>query len=153
MKIEFIFLTAGCQVLKIGLFDERWLKSFQINDRMKLEIDEKTNLLLNGSEIECVLLKHGPPAAMQIEFERYQEIYGAFAQQFENPVSGTPPTGAKWTLSQGGTPSTRLAAASPRVLVRAPLFSLFERVIAINIIRLLSKKSIKGKHCNFLRKI
>ena len=129
MKIEFVFLTAGCQVLKIGLFDERWLKSFQINDRMKLEIDEKTNLLIDGSEIECVLLNHGPPAAIQVEFERYREIYGAFAQQFKNSVSGTPPTGAKWALSQGVTPSTRLATASPRVLVTAPLFSLCERVI------------------------
>ena len=153
MKIEFVFLTAGCQVLKIGLFDGRWLKSFQINDRLKLEIDVKTNLLIDGVEIECVLLKHGPPAAMQVEFERYQEIYGAFAQQFENPVSGTPPTGAKWTLSQGGTPTPRLATASPRVLVRAPLFSLCERVIAINIKHFLSKKSIKDKHCNFLREI
>ena len=54
MKIEFVFLTAGCQLLKIGLFDGRWLKSFQINDRMKLEIDEKTNLLIDGSEIEYV---------------------------------------------------------------------------------------------------
>ena len=63
MKIEFVFLTAGCQVLKIGLFDGRWLKSFQINDRMKLENDEKNNLLIDGSEIERVLLKHGPPAA------------------------------------------------------------------------------------------
>ena len=119
---------------------------------MKLENDEKTNLLIDGSEIECVLLKQEPPAAMQVEFERYQEIYGAFAQQFENPVSGTPPTGAKWTLSKGGTTSTRLATASLRVLVRAPLFSLSERVIAINIIHLLSKKS-KDKHCNFLQEI
>ena len=79
-----------------------------------------------------VLLNHGPPAAMQVEFERYREIYGAFAQQFENPVSATPPTGAKWTLSQGVTTSTRLATASPRVLVRAPLFSLCERVITKN---------------------
>ena len=66
MKIEFVFLTAGCQVLKVGLFDGSWRKSCQINDRMKLEVDEKTNLLIDGSEIECVLLKHGPPAAMQV---------------------------------------------------------------------------------------
>ena len=54
---------------------------------MKLENEGKTNLMIDGSEVECVLLKHGPPAAMQVEFERNREIYEAFAQQFENSVS------------------------------------------------------------------
>ena len=120
---------------------------------MKLEDEEKTNLMIDGSEVECLLLKHGPPAAMQVEFEQNGEIYGAFAQQFENPVSGTPPTGAKWAHSRGGTPRTILPTASPRVVVRAPLFSLCERVFAIYLIYLLSKKSIKDKHCNYLREI
>ena len=80
--------------------------------------------MIDGSEVECVSLTHGPPAAMQVEFERNREIYGAFAQQFENPVSGTPPTGAKWAHSRGGTPTTILTTACPRVVVRAPRFSL-----------------------------
>ena len=63
-------------MLKIGLFDGRWLKSFQINDRLKLEIDGKTNLLIDGVEIECVLLKHGPPAAMQVEFDDTKKFMG-----------------------------------------------------------------------------
>ena len=124
LKIEFVFLTESCQVLKIGLFDGRWPKTFNINDRMKLENDEKTNLMIDGSEVECYLLKHGPPAAMQFEFEQNRVIYGAFAQQFENPVSGTPPTAAKRAHSRGGTPTTILPTASPRIVVRAPRFSL-----------------------------
>ena len=99
LKIEFVFLTESCQVLKIGLFDGHWPKTFNINDRMKLENEENTHLKIDGSEVECVLLKHGPPAAMQYEFEGNREIYGALTQQFDNPVSGTPPSGAKWDHS------------------------------------------------------
>ena len=54
LKIEFVFLTEGCQLLKFGLFDGHWPKTFNKIDQMKLENEEKTNLMVDGSEVECV---------------------------------------------------------------------------------------------------
>ena len=56
LKIEFVFPTEDCQVLKLSLFDPRWPKTLQINERMKLNDDDKTSLMIDGSEVDCVLL-------------------------------------------------------------------------------------------------
>ena len=37
---------------------------------MKLNDDDKTSLMIDGSENDCVLLKHGPPGAMDVELRK-----------------------------------------------------------------------------------
>ena len=54
-KIEFVFLTEACQVLKLSLFDPRLRKEFQVSQRMQLEIDEKVTLKIDNVDTECVL--------------------------------------------------------------------------------------------------
>ena len=60
LRIELVFFTEDCQVLKLKLFDPRWPKALQIHDRMKQIKDIKVKLVIDGSEIEFILLKHGP---------------------------------------------------------------------------------------------
>ena len=69
-KIEFVFLTGTCQVLKLSLFDPQWRKEFQVSQRMQLEIDQKVTLKIDEVDTECVLLKHGTPAAMRLNTSR-----------------------------------------------------------------------------------
>ena len=70
LKIEFVFLTEDCQVLKLNLFDPRW----QMNEGMNINDDDKTSLMIDGSEVDCVLLKHGPPGAMDVEFRKIKKL-------------------------------------------------------------------------------
>ena len=124
LKIEFVFLTEDCQVLKLSLFDPRWPKTLQINERMKLNDDDKTSLMIDGSEVDCVLLKHGPPGAMDVEFRKNQEIYGAFADQCSGNLDVTPRKGARWAGSSL-TPVESFGPESTRVLVRSLAFVFF----------------------------
>ena len=55
-----MFFTADCQVLKLKLFDLRWPNDLQIHDLMKQIKDIKVKVVIDGSEIEFILLKHGP---------------------------------------------------------------------------------------------
>ena len=124
LKIEFVFLTEDCQVLKLSLFDPRWPKTLQINERMKLNDDDKTSLMIDGPEVDCVLLKHGPPGAMDVEFRKNQEIYGAFADQCSGNLDVTPRKRARWAGSSF-TPVESFVPESPRVLVRSLAFVFF----------------------------
>ena len=75
-KIEFVFLTEACQVLKLSLFESRWRKELQVSQQMQLEIDQKVTLKTDNVDTECVLLKHGTPAAMAVEYKSLGELYG-----------------------------------------------------------------------------
>ena len=124
LKIEFVFLTEDCQVLKLSLFDPRWPKTLQINERMKLNDDDKISLMIDGSEVDCVLLKHGPPGAMDVEFRKNQEIYGAFADQCSGNLDVTTREGARWAGSSL-IPVESFGPESPRVMVRSLAFVFF----------------------------
>ena len=94
-RIEFVFLTESCQVIKLSLFDPRWPKEVAINQRMQMKEDNKVTLKLENGDTECVLLKHGPPAAMNAEFEKFSEIYSAFSEQCERDLLSTPTRGTR----------------------------------------------------------
>ena len=49
--------------------------------------DDKITLIDN----ECVLVKHGPPAAMNAEIEK--KIYSAFSEQCKRDLLSTPTRG------------------------------------------------------------
>ena len=117
-KIEIVFLTEACQVLKLSLFDPRWRKEFQVSQRMQLEIDEKVTLKIDNVDTECVLLKHGTPAAMAVEYESLRELYSSFSDQCERDVVATPKRGAKWTHNATGTPTPNNMYQTPENLVR-----------------------------------
>ena len=53
----------------------------QIIEHLELNDDDKTKLMIDGSEVNCFLLKHGPSIAIDVEFRKNQEIYGAYADQ------------------------------------------------------------------------
>ena len=117
-KIEFVFLTEACQVLKLSLFDPRWRKEFQVSQRMQLEIDEKVTLKIYNVDTECVLLKHGTPAAMAVEYESLRELYSSFSDQCERDVVATPERGARWAHNATGTPTPNNMSQTPENLVR-----------------------------------
>ena len=48
---------------------------------MQLEIDEKVTLKIDNVDTECVLLKHGTPAAMLVEYESLRELYSSLSDQ------------------------------------------------------------------------
>ena len=79
-RIELVFLTESCHVIKLSLFDPRWPKELAINQRMQMKEDDKVRLKIENGDTECVLLKHGPPAAMNAEFEKFSKIYSAFCE-------------------------------------------------------------------------
>ena len=41
---------------------------------MQMKEDNKVTLKLENGDTECVLLKHGPPAEMNAEFEKFSEV-------------------------------------------------------------------------------
>ena len=114
LKVEFVFLTENCQVLKLSMFDPRLPKTLQINERMKLNDDDKISLTIDGSEVDCVLLKHVPPGAMDVEFRKNQEIYGAFADQCIGNLDVTPRKGAPRWAGSSLTPVKSFGPESPR---------------------------------------
>ena len=89
-KIEFVFLTEACQVLKLSLFESRWRKEFQMSQPMQLGIDQKVTLKIDNVDKECVLLKHGTPAAMAVEYESSRELYSSFSDLCERDETATP---------------------------------------------------------------
>ena len=118
-RIEFVFLTESCQVSKLSLIDPRWPKELAINQRMQMKEDHKVTLKLENGDTECVLLKHGPPAAMNAKFEKFSEIYSAFPEQCERDLLSTPTRGTRWTSSATGTPEN--ISQTPGTLVRVIL--------------------------------
>ena len=99
LRIEFVFLTESCPVIKINILDPRWPKKFPINHKKQMKEDDKITLIDN----ECVLVKHGPTAAMNAEFEK-SEIYSAFSEQCKRDLLSTPTRGTCWASSAIGTP-------------------------------------------------
>ena len=128
-RIEFVFLTESCQVIKLSLFDPHWPKEVAINQRMQMKEDNKVTLKLENGDTECVLLKHGPPAAMNAEFEKFSEIYSAFSEQCERDLLSTPTTGTRWTSSATGTPEN--ISQTPGTLVRVILVLYWFRLVKL----------------------
>ena len=52
IRIEFVFLTESCQVIKLSLFDPRWPKEAAINQRMQMKEDNKVTLKLENGDTE-----------------------------------------------------------------------------------------------------
>ena len=128
-RIEFVFLTESCQVMKLSLFDPRWPKEMAINQRMQMKEDNKVTLKLESGDTECVLLKHGPPAAMNAEFEKFGEIYSAFSEQCERDLLSAPTRGTRWTCSATGTPEN--ISQTPGTLVRVILVLYWFRLVKL----------------------
>ena len=110
VKIEFVWSSMAQNPVK--------------NERMDLNDDDKTSLMIDGSEVSCVLLKHGPTGAMDVEFRGNQEIYGAFADQCSGNLDVNPRKVACWADSSL-TPVESFGPGSPRVLVRSLAFVFF----------------------------
>ena len=128
-RIEFVFLTESCQVIKLSLFEPRWPKEVAINQRMQMKEDNKVTLKLENGDTECVLLKHGPPTAMNAEFEKFSEIYSAFSEQCERDSLSTPTWGTRWTSSATGTPEN--ISQTPGTLVRVILVLYWFRLVKL----------------------
>ena len=57
--------------------------------------------MIDGSDLDCVLLKSGPLSAIKFEFRSNQEIYNAFADQCSDSLDLTKLEGARWTEALG----------------------------------------------------
>ena len=125
-RIEFVFLTVSCQLIKLSLFDLRWPKELAINQRMPMKEDDKVTLKLENDDIECLLLKHGPPAAMNAEIEKLSKIYSAFSEQCERDLLSTPTRGTT------GTPEK--ISQTPGTLVRVILVLYWFRLVKIELL-------------------
>ena len=128
-RIEFVFLTESCQVIKLSLFDPRWPQELAINQRMQMKEDNKVTLRLEDGDTECVLLKHGPPAAMNAEFEKLSEIYSSFSEQCERDLLSTPARDTRWTSSATSTPEN--ISQTPGTLVRVILVLYWFRLVKL----------------------
>ena len=117
-KVRFVFLTEACQVLKLPLFDPRWRKEIQVIQRMQLEMDEKVALKIDNMDTECVLSKHGTPAAIAVEYESLRELHSSFSDPCERDVIATPKRGARWTHNATGTPTSNNMSQTAEKLIR-----------------------------------
>ena len=95
---------------------------------MQMKEDNKVTLKLENGDTECVLLKHGPPAAMNAEFEKFSKIYSAF-EQCERDLLSTPTRGTRWTSSATGTPEN--ISQTPGTLVRVILVLFCFRLVKL----------------------
>ena len=131
-RIESVFLTESCQVIKLTLFDSRWPKELAINQRMQMKEDDKVTLMLENGDTESVLLKHGPPAAMNAEFKKFSGIYSAFSEECERDLFSTPTRGTRWSSSATGTPEN--ISQTPGTLVRVILVLYWFRSVKLELL-------------------
>ena len=96
-------------------------QTLQLNDRMNLNDDNETSLMIVGSEVDCVLVMFGPPGATDVEFSKNQEIYGAFADLCSGNLDVTRRMGARWAGSSL-TPVESFGPESPRFWFSCFLF-------------------------------
>ena len=72
---------------------------------MQLGIDQKVTLKIDNEDTEWVLLKHGIPATMAVDYQSLRELYPSFSDQCERHVVATPKRGASWNYNATGTPT------------------------------------------------
>ena len=72
---------------------------------MQLGIDQKVTLKIDNVDTEWVLLKHGIPATMAVEYQLLRVLYPSFSDQCERDVVATPKRGASWKHNATGTPT------------------------------------------------
>ena len=60
---------------------------------MQFEIHQKVNLKIDNVDTECVLLKHGTPAEIVVEYESLRELSSSFADHCERYMVATPKRG------------------------------------------------------------
>ena len=85
---------------------------------MQLEIGQKVTLKIDNVATERVLLKHGTPATMAVEYELLRELYPSFSDQCEIDVVATPKRGARWKHNATGTPTPNKVSQTQENLVR-----------------------------------
>ena len=113
-------------------------KELAINQRMQMKEDDKVPLKLENGDTECVLLKHGPPAAMNAEFEKFSEIYSAFFEQSVRDLLSTPTSGTRWTSSATGTPEN--ISQTPGTLLRVILVLYWSRLVKLELLETSAQK-------------